>query len=82
MFFSWSYADIFSQKYGKNFSSTDTARAQTKYQDNSTSGRGARASYRTMFPEISARWSLLGAKLQIPVVADRHWGRDKSAPRP
>ena len=27
--------------------------------ERSTSGRGARASYRTMFPEILARWSLL-----------------------
>ena len=27
--------------------------------DNSTSGRGARASYQTMLPEISARRSLL-----------------------
>ena len=37
--------------------------------DNSTSGRGARASYRTKFPEISARWSLFGrAEFQIPVV--------------
>ena len=33
--------------------------AQTEYQDNSTSGRGARASYQTMLPEISARRSLL-----------------------
>ena len=31
----------------------------TKYQSNSTSGRGARASYQTMLPEISARRSLL-----------------------
>ena len=34
------------------------AHAQVKYQDNSTSGRGARASYRTISPEISARGSL------------------------
>ena len=44
-----------SRYYGKNFSSREPAHAQTKHQDNSTSGRGARASYRTMFPEISAR---------------------------
>ena len=30
------------------------AHAPTKYQSNTTSGRGARASYRTMLPEISA----------------------------
>ena len=48
-----------SHYYGKNFSSREPAHAQTKHQDNSTSGRGARASYRTMFPEISARGSLL-----------------------
>ena len=46
-------------KYGKNFSSRVAAHAPTKYQSNSTSGRGARASYRTMLPEISARRSLL-----------------------
>ena len=37
----------------------ETAHAQTEYQDNSTSGRGARESYQTMLPEISARRSLL-----------------------
>ena len=47
--------EYFLHEYGTNLSSRETARAQTKYQDNSTSGRGARASYRTMFPEISAR---------------------------
>ena len=46
---------IFSQQYGKNFISRESAHAQIKHQDSSTSGRGARASYRTMFPEISAR---------------------------
>ena len=51
--------DHFSHEYGKNFSSREDAYAQIKYQDNSTSGRGARASYRTMLPEISARRSLL-----------------------
>ena len=35
----------------------ETAHAQTDYQDNSTSGRGARASYQTMLPEISAEGS-------------------------
>ena len=67
-------------EYGRNLCPRKTAHAQTKYQDNSTSGRGARASYQTMLPEISARRSLLWVKVQIPVVADRHW--DKSAPRP
>ena len=52
--------DHFSHKYCKNFSSREDAHAQTKCQDNSTSGRGARASYQTMLPEISARRSLLG----------------------
>ena len=36
-----------------------TAHAPTKYESNSTSGRGARVSYQTMLPEISARRSLL-----------------------
>ena len=35
-----------------------------------------------MLPEISARRSLLWVKVQIPVVTDRQWGRDESAPRP
>ena len=52
----------------------EPAHAQTKHQDNSTSGSGGRASNRTIFPEISARGSLLRAKVQ--------GGRDKSAPRP
>ena len=50
------FVDIFSTK---NFSSRVAAHAPTKYKSNSTSGRGARASYRTMLPEISARRSLL-----------------------
>ena len=50
---------IWHHEYGKNFSSRVAAHAPTKYQSNSTSGRGARASYRTMLPEISARRSLL-----------------------
>ena len=37
----------------------ETAHALTKYRERSTYGRGSRASYQTMFPEISARWSLL-----------------------
>ena len=49
----------FLHEYGKKFSSRVGAHAPTKYQSNSTSGRGARASYRTMLPEISARRSLL-----------------------
>ena len=39
--------------------SVETAHAQRKWHKRSTSGRGARAPYLTMFPEISARWSLL-----------------------
>ena len=50
-------------------------------EDNNTSERGARASYRTISPEILARGSLLWAKVQIPIVTDRQGGRDKSAPR-
>ena len=45
----------FLHAYGKKFSYIETAHAQTKYQKRSTSGRGARAPYLTMFPEISAR---------------------------
>ena len=50
----------FLHEYGQNVSSREAAHAPTKYQSNSTSGRGARASYRTMLPEISARRSLRG----------------------
>lgn len=50
--------------FPENFSSRKTA--QTKYQQRSTSGRRAIASYQTMLREISARWSLLWAKHQIP----------------
>ena len=71
-----------SHGYGKTYSWRKPAHAQTNHQDNSTSGRGARASYRTISPEILARGSLLGAKVQIPIVTDRQGGRDKSAPRP
>ena len=39
--------------------STETEHAQTEDKESSTSGRGARASYQTMSPEISARGSLL-----------------------
>ena len=63
-----------------DFSSRVAAHAPTKSQSNSTSGRGARASYQTMLPEISARRSLLWVKLQIPVA--RQGGREMSAPRP
>ena len=48
-------ADISSYAYGMKFSSSETAHAQAKHQESSTSGRGARASYQTMFHEISAR---------------------------
>ena len=44
---------------GKNFSSRVAAHAPTKYQSKNISGRGARASYRTMLPEISTGRSLL-----------------------
>ena len=54
--FSRPYVDIFSTNMGIF---RVAAHAPTKYQSNSTSGRGARASYRTMLPEISARRSLL-----------------------
>ena len=50
---------LLSHEYGRNFCPKETAHAQKEYQDNSTSGRGARASYQTMLPEISARRSLL-----------------------
>ena len=46
----------FLHEYRKNFSSRVGAHKPKKYQSNSPSGRGARASYRTMLPEIiSAR---------------------------
>ena len=63
-------------------SEREPAHAQTKHQDNSISGRGARASYRTISPKILARGSLLWAKVHIPSVTDRQGRRDKSAPRP
>ena len=50
---------IFSSRIWTNISTRLAAHAPTKYQSNSTSGRGARALYRTMLPEISARRSLL-----------------------
>lgn len=46
---------LFSYTHGKKFSSMETAHALTKYRERSTYGRGARASYLTMFPEISPR---------------------------
>ena len=59
----WPYTSIyvypFFQEYGESLNPRKTAHAQSKYQDSSTTGRGARASYRTMLPEISARRSLL-----------------------
>ena len=77
----WStLCEYFLHEYGDDFRSRVAAHAPTKYQSNSTSGRGARASYRTMLPEISARRSLFGAKFQIPVA--RQGGREMSAPRP
>ena len=46
-------------QFNKNLFSRETVHAPSKQQDNSTSGRGARASYQTMLSEISARRSLL-----------------------
>ena len=43
---------FFHHAYGDNFTSNNTAHAQTKCQDKSTSGRGARASYRTRLLDI------------------------------
>ena len=57
--------------YDKNMGSWQPAHAQREYHNNSTSGSSARVSYRTVFPETSARWSLLWAKFQIPVA--RQW---------
>ena len=57
--FSRPYVDIFSTNVVGTSAFRVAAHAPTKYQSNSTSGRGARASYRTMLPEISARRSLL-----------------------
>ena len=53
--FSLPYVHIFSHDMVRKFSSRKIAHAQTKYQENNISGRGARASYQTMFPVISAR---------------------------
>ena len=50
---------IFSWRIWEEPSCRVGAHAPPKYKSNSTSGRGARASYRTMLPEISARRSLL-----------------------
>ena len=49
----------FLHEYGKNFSVRVAVHAPTKYQSNNTSGRGDRASYRTMLPEITAQRLLL-----------------------
>ena len=54
---------------------------ETKYQSNSTFGRGARASYRTMLPEISARRSVLEPSFTFIPVA-RQEGKQMMAPRP
>ena len=70
-FFPWIWLD---------FSSKEPALGQTKYPESSTSGRGTRSSYLTMCPEISARWSLLWAKFQIPVA--RQAGREGEKCRP
>ena len=56
---SWRYVDMFSSAYGRIFSYRKSAHAQTENQESSTSERGARVSYRTMFPEISTWASLL-----------------------
>lgn len=53
------YVDMFSSAYGRIYSSRKSAHAQTENQESSTSERGARASYWTMFPKISPRLSLL-----------------------
>ena len=47
-------------------STQNTLFAYRAENERSTSGRGARASYRTMFPEISARWSLLDPSFGYP----------------
>lgn len=70
-FFPWIWLD---------FSSKEPALAQTKYPESSTFGRGTRSSYLTMCPEISARWSLLWTKFQIPVA--RQTGKEGSKCRP
>ena len=49
-------ANIFFHEHGNNLGSREFAYAQTKCQSCSTSGRGARGSYRMIFPEISARF--------------------------
>ena len=45
--------EYFLHEYGKSFSSRVAAHAPIKYQSNSTSGRGARASYRDFGPEVA-----------------------------
>ena len=70
---------IFSPRVWKELQRV-AAHAPTKYQSNSAPGRGARASYRTMLPEISAPEVAFGAKFQIPVA--RQGEREMSAPRP
>ena len=72
---------IFSPRMWWNFSSRVAAHALTKYQSNSNSGRGARASYRAMLPEISARRSLLQPSFRY-LLSGREGEREMSAPRP
>ena len=52
--FSWLEANIFPTNMVKT-SGPEAAHAQTKYQDSSVPGRGARAPYQRMSPHISAR---------------------------
>ena len=62
-----------------------SAHAQANNQDNSTSGGGSRASYRTTFRDISALRSLfVGAGLQITVAPKDvgQGGREMPSPRP
>ena len=47
------------------------------YQESSTSGRGARASNRKMFTEISARWSLLEPRFRY-LSPGREGGRERN----
>ena len=74
----WTICRYFLHAYGKNSSYRAAAHAPTKYQSNSTSGRGARASYRTMLPEISARRSLLEPSRRLSYLSSR----DMPAARP
>ena len=68
-------------EYRENLCSRQCAHAQVKYQDSSTSRRDARASYRTISLEITARAAKLRFRHLSPPTG-REGGRDKSAPRP